>query len=564
MKIRKINFENHPTLGTIYLDFTDKHGKTVETIIIAGENGTGKSLLLNTIFELSNLTLQSIKRDEKRTFEIELLDREIAVFKESENYKRFFTKPLKDNILNIFIDYNIINNWNQISITAKNIDDSAIKPDGALFNEPAHKKILRMIFSDVAINFTPKAINSVTSKNIDTANFQSEKSNSNLSTEIAQLLIDVQSLDALEFTEWARKNKGQVIDEDKLDIRIRRFTSAFEFMFPTKKYKQIENIQNVKKIIFEENGKTMEIDNLSSGEKQIVFRGSFLLKDKESSKGALVLIDEPEISLHPNWQLKVLSFLKKLFTTSNGQQTSQLIIATHSPFIIHNSNRNADKIIVLQKDNSGKIIVSQEPKFYSWSPEKIIQEAFNVSQILNQDKIMVFVEGETDEKYFKKCIEIFEHQGKKIEFKWIGRINEQGNAENTGDTALNQARTFFLANMDIVSTKIILFYDSDTKKQEEAFGNLFVRRMVTNEQNTNFKIGVENLLTLSGDFDINSFYKQKVKKDDYGAESIIKELDKQKLCSTICDQLPMQKQLELLTKVSSEIDRLYSEMQNGS
>jgi len=54
----------------------------------------------------------------------------------------------------------------------------------------------------------------------------------------------------------------------------------------------------------------MSISQLSSGEKQIVFRGSFLLKDKESSKGALILIDEPEISLHPNWQLKVLSFFK--------------------------------------------------------------------------------------------------------------------------------------------------------------------------------------------------------------------------------------------------------------
>jgi predicted ATPase len=563
MRIRRIRFDNHPTLGTIELDFTDRQGKTVDTIIIAGENGVGKSLLLNLIFEFSNLRLHPIKRDEKRTFELDFTDSEIAIFRESENFKHFFDKPLKENILNVFVDYNIINSWNQISISAKTSVGSTIKIDGHLFNEPLHRKFLSMIFSDVEINFTPKAIQTVTSKNIDRSDFQSEKSNANLATEITQLLIDVQSVDALEFTEWARQNKGGAVDHDKIDVRIRRFTSAFEYMFPSKKYKRIDNVNDQKKIIFEENGREMDIDKLSSGEKQIVFRGSFLLKDKESSRGAIVLIDEPEISLHPNWQLKVLSFFKKLFTNANGQQTSQLIIATHSPFIIHNSNRNADKVIVLQKDESGKIVVSQEPRFYSWSSEKIIQEAFNVSQILNQGKTIIFVEGETDEKYFTKCLEIFKHEDKNIEFKWIGRINENGNAENTGETALNQARTFFLANMDLLPTKTVLLYDSDTKKQEEVFGNLFIRRMATNEHNSIFRIGVENLLTLPSDFDISTFYKQKIKIDCYGAESTIRELDKQKLCSTICDNLAKEKQNELLSRINNEIERLHSEKQDG-
>lgn len=556
MKIRKIEFTNHPIFDDLKLDFTDANGKTINTIIIAGENGVGKSLLLNTIFEFSNLNLVSDNRDEKRKFEIELSNEEIQKLKVGQHSKQYFTTNYKDNIFIISIDYNIIDNWNQIDIRGKT--ETGLSPTivGHLFSQSDTNGILKTIFSDVEINFTPKQITTVTSTNIDRTDLKSQRSNSNLATEITQLLIDVQSLDALEFTEWARNNTGQPIDNDKIDIRIKRFTSAYDFMFPLKRYKRIENKDNKKEIIFEENGKEMSISKLSSGEKQIVFRGSFLLKDKESSKGALILIDEPEISLHPNWQLKVLSFFKKLFTNSSGEQTSQIIISTHSPFIIHNANRNDDKVIILQKDLAGKTVIPNEAKFFGWSNEKLVQEAFNINHFLAENKTTVFVEGETDEKYYNKCLEVFNKTHLPIEFKWIGRINEKGNAENTGDTALNQAKTFFTANMEQIKNKIVLFYDSDTNKPEEDIENLSIRKMNRNDENSIFKIGVENLLTVDPNFDLPSFYKQRTKTDDYGAESILRELDKTKLCSFICDSLDLEKQKLALKKLENEIDRL--------
>lgn len=556
MKIRKIEFTNHPIFDDLKLDFTDANGKTINTIIIAGENGVGKSLLLNTIFEFSNFNLVSDKRDEKRKFEIELSNEEIQKLKVGQHSKQYFTTNYKDNIFIISIDYNIIDNWNQIDIRGKT--ETGLSPTivGHLFSQSDTNGILKTIFSDVEINFTPKQITTVTSTNLDRTDLKSQRSNSNLATEITQLLIDVQSLDALEFTEWARNNTGQPIDNDKIDIRIKRFTSAYDFMFPLKRYKRIENKDNKKEIIFEENGKEMSISKLSSGEKQIVFRGSFLLKDKESSKGALILIDEPEISLHPNWQLKVLSFFKKLFTNNSGEQTSQIIISTHSPFIIHNANRNDDKVIILQKDLAGKTVVPNEAKFFGWSNEKLVQEAFNINHFLTANKTTVFLEGETDEKYYNKCLEVFNKTHLPIEFKWIGRINEKGNAENTGDTALNQAKTFFTANMEQIKSKIILFYDSDTNKPEEDIENLSIRKMKVNNENLTFKIGVENLITIDQNIDVPTFYKQRTKVDDYGAESIIRELDKTKLCTFICDTLDIEKQKVALKKIGNEIDRL--------
>lgn len=68
---------------------------------------------------------------------------------------------------------------------------------------------------------------------------------------------------------------------------------------------------------------------MSSGEKQIIYRGGFLLKDAAAMNGAFVFIDEPEISLHPRWQ-KIMDYYKGIFTDENGIQTSQIFVVTHS------------------------------------------------------------------------------------------------------------------------------------------------------------------------------------------------------------------------------------------
>ena len=251
-----------------------------------------------------------------------------------------------------------------------------------------------------------------------------------------------------------------------------------------------------------------------------------------------------------------MSFFKRLFTDNLGDQTSQIIISTHSPFIIHNANRNDDKVIVLQKDINGKTIVPNESKFFGWSNEKLIKEAFSINHLLVDHKTTVFLEGETDEKYYNKCLEIFQKSHLKLEFKWIGRINNKGNAENTGDTALNQAKTFFTANMEQIKSKVILLYDCDTNKPDEEIENLFIRKMKLNSENLTFKIDVENLLTINQNINIPDFYKEKIKKDNYGAESIIRELDKTKLCAFICDDLELEQQKLILKNLEYEIDKM--------
>jgi energy-coupling factor transporter ATP-binding protein EcfA2 len=78
-------------------------------------------------------------------------------------------------------------------------------------------------------------------------------------------------------------------------------------------------------------------DLLSSGEKQML---SFLCYNAFASKSC-IFIDEPEISLHVDWQRLLFPILLKQSTGN------QFIVATHSPFIY---SKYADKELLLAPD----------------------------------------------------------------------------------------------------------------------------------------------------------------------------------------------------------------------
>lgn len=76
------------------------------------------------------------------------------------------------------------------------------------------------------------------------------------------------------------------------------------------------------------NGKVLSLLQLSSGEKQlIIILGESLL---QQSAVNIYIADEPELSLHVDWQEKLVSSLKSV------NPNSQIIFATHSPDIVSN------------------------------------------------------------------------------------------------------------------------------------------------------------------------------------------------------------------------------------
>ncbi|OHT23356.1 hypothetical protein A3Q29_21085 [Providencia stuartii] len=74
-----------------------------------------------------------------------------------------------------------------------------------------------------------------------------------------------------------------------------------------------------------------DIEHASSGEQSIIMNIlgiSSLIKDN-----SLILIDEPEVCLHPEWQEKYIQLIIDVF---KNQRKCHFIIATHSPQIIAN------------------------------------------------------------------------------------------------------------------------------------------------------------------------------------------------------------------------------------
>ena len=93
----------------------------------------------------------------------------------------------------------------------------------------------------------------------------------------------------------------------------------------------------VRSVTLGESVDAIDSGTLSAGEKQML---SFLCYNAFYSN-SIIFIDEPELSLHPDWQ-------RRLFPTLLKQQPSnQFIVATHSPFIY---SKYEDKELIMDKN----------------------------------------------------------------------------------------------------------------------------------------------------------------------------------------------------------------------
>ena len=495
-KIRKISFSHHPVLGDLSLDFCGSDGRAVETVIIAGENGTGKSTVLNELYNVATFKVDS---------PIKLEFEDMGLISTIDYYRN-------DREGNDLVYVSINNERGQY------IASSLIKA----------RLPFQSIFSDVDINFHAGNISTVTSLTLDSEK-ESRRSTTDLPMQIKQLLIDIQALDDADIAR-AYENYPDIPGKDLPVVRrMPRFTKAFNQMFDDLKYSRVTNQDKAKSVLFEKNGVAVPIDSLSSGEKQIVYRGCFLLKDVNAINGALVFIDEPEISLHPNWQKKIMDYYKGIFTNEKGEQTSQIFVVTHSPFIIHNDSRKNDKVIVLDRDNDGKIVVKDRPEYYKCSSLEAIEDAFHIADFAN-DTPTVYLEGRTDEKYFNKALEVFDCKVPFV-FKWVGHLDRDGQEVNTGKEALNRAVAFLRGGQ--LRVKNICLFDCDANKKWEDINNVISMSIPKYDNSSFISIGIENALEF-GDINVNQFREQKIEIDGYGIEKRIPDFQKMACCDYIC------------------------------
>lgn len=123
----------------------------------------------------------------------------------------------------------------------------------------------------------------------------------------------------------------------------------------------------------------------------------FLVESQEAHKGAILLLDEAGLSLHPLAQKDLIAFFDNL------AKTNQIIYTTHSPFLVDTSN--IDRAKVVYSDAKGLTVVSGNLRA---SDDKLNEKSIyavhaalglSVSDILLQGCQPVIVEGPSDQNY---------------------------------------------------------------------------------------------------------------------------------------------------------------------
>ena len=134
------------------------------------------------------------------------------------------------------------------------------------------------------------------------------------------------SLESFIVALYAREHFPQLGTPEKEE---KAYPTFQEFLEVVNKFLARKRIAGVSRTTFRvqvvgENGQEFSLDELSSGEKQILL----LLAEiqRHIRRGSLLLIDEPEIHLHPGWQARLIGALTDLCQ----RYDAQMIIATHS------------------------------------------------------------------------------------------------------------------------------------------------------------------------------------------------------------------------------------------
>ena len=345
-------------------------GDNINVTAIVGGNGSGKSSILQEIEHGRNLIRDNGKyysnsfknkkyqfeKFKKDTYKIIYLDYDFI--KINSEYAPFidylglptYTKNLykksqpRETFLSSF----------NIEIFSKDFYKNIIKYSDSVKSEIFFYNPLKIMFSD---NFNSRELNN--KKLIDevrTKNFSKEK----FLTFLYVKLLDDKKIEKQEFEANISSIETVIIEKFKLENieKIYTFLEEIredsilieEFKNTYKDYEEsflkLINIGYLKIDFTDKEGR--KYFDLSQGERKLFTEMLMIFDEIKQSENNnfLLLLDEPDLSLHPDWQKRYISEMIKLLSNFS-EKKFHLIVTTHSPFIL--SDLPKENIIFLEK-----------------------------------------------------------------------------------------------------------------------------------------------------------------------------------------------------------------------
>ena len=331
MKIEKVHIKNIKGIKDLELSFK-KDNKILDVIVLAGVNGSGKTTILESIKDFFNNTNINYDEPEKSNVNLDIFfeDFEKNNIEEAEKKcKDKYEHKLQDffRALKSYEYSRKNNNEYYDNLIAKRFEN----PPKIIY-VPAENKFEEIQTYSTTLSKKYEFINIINSNVI-------KDIPSYIATRRNYLATIEEDLTMKEITNKVVNEINGIFDILELDVKLKGF-SKDEKTMP----------------IFENSaGEEFNINDLSSGEKQLFLR-TLSIKMLEP-KNSIILIDEPELSLHPKWQQRIIEVYKKI------GENNQIIIATHSPHILGSvSNEN---IFILYRDEKGKIEAKTGDELYS-------------------------------------------------------------------------------------------------------------------------------------------------------------------------------------------------------
>lgn len=160
---------------------------------------------------------------------------------------------------------------------------------------------------------------------------------------------------------------------------------------------------------------------LSSGYKSILYLLFSIIKEiefrfkehqlKAEDFDGIILIDEVEVHLHPEWQERIINVLCDTF------KNAQFIVTTHSPHVIQSAEPN--EIIALNLDENSNVSVRNDIEtgeygFKGWTVEEILYDVMGMKTLRTELYLKFQREfgKAVDEENYDKAMAIYEQLDK--------------------------------------------------------------------------------------------------------------------------------------------------------